>query len=241
MPDILSFLSGGIIGRFLGAFLGGFAKFFWEKWLPGWLTWRKEQKVQREKLLAQFRAPAIRAVSELQSRIYVILKGDDAGNYEYLKGLGQESYYINSTAFLTAQCFAWAEILRHKVSTLDYSELVTRLEQVTTSFSHGQRGFQVFRLEQREIGERMLVSSSTSGQHCMGYSDYITLMESGQASGCFQRLDASVRYLLEHPTEQVIRLIQIQHALVDLINFIDPDERWVPKDTRTKVDMPMKP
>jgi hypothetical protein len=35
----------------------------------------------------------------------------------------------------------------------------------------------------------------------------------------------------------MVRLVTIQHALIDLIDFIDPDSRWVPKKERQKVDM----
>ncbi|UCF06132.1 MAG: hypothetical protein JSV33_03645 [bacterium] len=240
MPDILSFLSGGLIGGFLGAFLGGFAKFFWEQWLPSWLTWRKEQRVQREKVLSQIRGPAMRAISDLQSRIFVILRSDPKDpedyNYLYLKGKGQEDYYINSTAFLVAQFFAWEEVLRQRMAALDYSELVTRLDRVTTSFAHGGRGFQIFRLEQREIGERMLARSPDSGKECIGYSEYLRLIEKDEVPVCFKRLDERVQHLLDHPSEEVIRMLLIQHSLIDLVNFIDPDGRWVPKGRRSKVD-----
>jgi len=43
--------------------------------------------------------------------------------------------------------------------------------------------------------------------------------------------------MLENPVKETIRLIVIQHALVDLIDFIDPDLRWVPQKERQKVDV----
>jgi hypothetical protein len=239
MSDLLSFLSGGIVGGFLGAFLGGFAKFFWELWLPDWLTWRRQQRVQREKVLSQFRGPAIRAISELEGRMSAILS-DLAGNYGYVRDLGQGDYYINSTAFLIAQYFAWDEILRQEVGMLDYSDLVGRLEQVTSAFSHGFAGFQVFRLRQREIGEQMLIEPEEHGAQCMGYSGFVKLMGSAHIPAAFQRLDESVRFLLESPGEEIIRLILIQHALIDLIGFIDPEARWVPDERRAKVDAASK-
>jgi hypothetical protein len=234
MQDILSLISGGLIGGFLGAFLGGFAKFFWDNWLPGQLTWRREQKVERDKLLSQFRAPAIRAVSELQGRVYSILKGN---NYAYLKSIKNEEYFVTSTAFLLAALFAWVEILRQKVGALDYAELTLKLSEVTHSFARGERGFQIFHLEQREIGERMLMSSAGPDQLSVGYASFVEILKSKQAPACFLQLSRKVEYLLENPAREAIRLVTVQHALVDLIDFIDPHSRWVLEKERKKIDM----
>jgi hypothetical protein len=238
MSDILSLLSGGLIGGFIGAFLGGFAKFFWEHWLPGRLTWQREQKVQREKFLSQFRDPAIRAISDLQGRVFaILLNPKQAGNYTYVKGIGEGDYYILSTAFLIAQFFAWVEILRRKVAMLDYSELITKMESATRGFSHGIPGFQIFRMEQREIGERMLSGSSDSDQFCLGYSQFVDLANSEDAPRCLKLLKSRVQYLMENSISEMIRLVRIQHATIDLIEFIDPDVRWVPKDRRDRFDI----
>jgi hypothetical protein len=235
MSDILSLLSGGIIGGFLGAFLGGFAKFFWEQWLPSQLTWRREQKVEREKLLSQFRGPTVRAISELQWRITVIAEGNS--RYDYLLEHGLADYYIKSTAFLIGQFYAWAEILRQRLQVLDYSELIVKLEDATRSFSAGRPGFQIFRLEQREIGERMIVRSSDAGQDCLGYSDFLEKMKGDNVPACFTRLEDAVKHLMDHSLRETIRLAQIQHSLIDLIDFIDPESRWVPKGERSKFDV----
>jgi hypothetical protein len=234
MPDILAFISSGIIGGFLGAFLGGFAKFFWENWLPSQITWRREQKVEREKLLSQFRNPAITVTWDLQSRIYVLLQ---ASNYRYLKGVGMGDYYVLSTAFLVAQFFAWTELLLQKISMLDYSELITRLEKITESFSRGYPGFQIFRLEQREIGQRMLSLSSDSNVRCLGYAEFVDLMKKDDLPACFSRLEEITKKLLENPESEVARLTAVQHALIDLIVFLDPEGKWVPQTKRNKFDL----
>jgi len=238
MSNILSLLSGGLIGGFIGAFLGGFAKFFWEHWLPGRLTWQREQKVEREKLLSQFRDPAIRAISDLQGRVFAILLNiKNAGNYTYLTGIGEGDYYILSTAYLVAQFFAWVEILRRKVAMLDYSELITKIETATQSFSHGFPGFQIFRLEQREIGERMLLASSDTGLLSLGYAQFVDLLEGDKCPPCLSQLRSKVQHLMDHPLDEMMRLVSIQHATIDLIKFIDPASRWVPEDRRARFDV----
>jgi hypothetical protein len=236
MEPFLSFLSGGIVGGVLGAVIGGMSKFFWEKFLPDWMTWRREQKVAREKLLSQFRAPAIRAISELQGRIYVIVQ-KRAANYEFLKSERQGDYYVESTAFLAARCYAWLEILREKMATFDYAELFSRLEAVTQSFSHGRAGFQLFWLEQREIGERMLTASQGGELRCIGYSEFLDSLRSAEAPACFLALRKKVEWMLRHWAGEIVRLGRIQHALIETVNFIDPDSRWVPKNRRAALSV----
>src|SRR5437764_14291009 len=62
--SILTFLSGGV----LGGLIGGATKFFWEKYLPDRVTWRRQQQVDREKFMSQVRGPAIRAMHGLERR-----------------------------------------------------------------------------------------------------------------------------------------------------------------------------
>ena len=235
MSDILSLLSGGLIGGFVGAFLGGFAKFFWEHWLPSQLTWRREQRTEREKLLSQFRDPAIRVISDLQGRVYAILSGNNS--YVYLSRVKLKNYYVVSTAFLVAQYFAWVELLRQKTAALDYSELSTKLEDSTRSFSGGRPGFQIFRLEQREIGERMLGAPAGSNLYCLGYADFVDKMESEDIPSCFSRLKKTTGYMLDNSVDELIRLARIQHALIALLDFLDPQRRWIPKDQREMFDV----
>jgi hypothetical protein len=234
MPEILSFISSGIIGGFVGAFLGGFAKFFWDNWLPSQITWRREQKTEREKILSQFRDPAISATSDLQSRVFRLLHG---GNYEYLQDLGMQDYYVLSTAFLVAQFFGWVELLLQKMSMLDYSELTNRLEKTTGSFSYGTPGFQIFRLEQREIGQRMLTRSSEYGLQPLGYAEFVDMMKKKNVPACYIRLQNITEELLETPANEMARLTAIQHALVDLIDFLDPECARVPKTRRSKFNL----
>src|SRR4030065_1246985 len=155
MDNLVALLTSGLIGGFIGTFFGGFSKFFWERWLPDRLTWQHDQRVRQRQLLAPHRDPSVRAINELQSRLLVILR-TRAANYHYVKKQGNAQYYIDSTAFLIAQYFAWSELMRHQIAALDYSDLSRLLEQVSEAFAHGGPGFQFYRLEQREIGERLM-------------------------------------------------------------------------------------
>lgn len=234
MRQILSFLSGGLVGGFLGAFLGGLTKFFWDRWLPDRLTWKREQRLEREKLMSQYSGPAIRAFHDLERRIYGTVE-EQARDYEDLKEEGHQEYYVDSTAFLIAQGYAWLEVLRDRMGILDYADLVSQLDKVSASFAGRIRGFRIFRLEQREIGERM-VSMNNGEICCTGYSEFIDAIKKAEPVPCFVALHKRVETMLERWEYEIVRLIRIQHALVDVINFIDPDFRWVPEMKRIKLD-----
>jgi hypothetical protein len=220
--SILTFLSGGV----LGGFIGGATKFFWEKYLPDRVTWRRQQQVDREKLMSQVRGPAIRAMHGLERRIFGTVD-EQAGGYQSIKQEGQAEYYINATTFQIAECCAWIEILRDKMGALDYAELETHLSELSQTLLGGYRPhFHVFLLEQREIGERMV--SITNGEiSCKGYSEFLDLMNRQDAPLCFTHLKARVTTMLDHWGPEAEKLVRIQHALVDMVKFLDPSGRWI--------------
>ena len=232
--ELLSFFSVGIVGGFIGIFFGGLTKFLCEHWMPSRLTWQRQQQIDCDKFLSQFRDPAIRATNDLQIRINSILEID---KITYLKKEGRIEYYINSTAFLVAQFFAWVEILRRKANKLDYSELITRLDEVSQAFAYGHLSFQIFPLEQREIGERIIITSSDQDEkyQTIGYSDFVDYMKSSNVPICFMQLDKHVRALMDNPGLPKERLTKIRSTLINLIDLVDPHFQWVPKNKRTRV------
>jgi len=222
--SILTFLSGGVIG----GIIGGATKFFWEKYLPDWMTWRQQQQVEREKLLSQFRGPAIRAIHDLEQRISGTVK-EQASGYERTKHEDMGEYYINATTFQIAQCCAWVEILSEKMGVLDYAELERRLDGLRNALIGDYLPhFHVYLLQQRELGERMI--SLTNGEVCCkGYSEFLDLMNQDNVPACFAQLKDRVATMLEGWGSEVVKLIKIQHALVDVVKFLDPSGRWIIK------------
>jgi hypothetical protein len=228
MSGVLSFLSAGLVGGVVGGFLGGFSKFFWEHYLPGRLTWQRQQQLEVRQLVSHYRAPTVRATLGLESRIHVIrTKGKE--RYAYLRRTRQTTYYDDSTAFLIANFFGWTELLKRKTSHLDYSDLAIKLDAVTHAFSHGYPGFQIFRLEQQELGERMINSryiDSENEPECLSYASFCDLLEQETAPRIFKRLRRTVHYLMTHVEEENERLANIQQTLVAFRKFLDPGERW---------------
>lgn len=232
--EVVKLLTSAVFGGFVGAFLGGFSKFFWERWLPDRLTWRREQRVRQRQLLATQRDPAVRAVNELQGRLWVILS-TRAANYHYVKQQGEEEYYIQSTAFLVAQYFAWSELMRRQIAALDYSDLSLLLEEISDAFAHGEPGFQIYRLEQREIGERLMTQmKADSDAAIFRYSEFRDIMAAPKPAESLLALRDRTQYLLDHIDREMERATRIQNALVDPLDFIDAERRWVRPDRRRK-------
>jgi hypothetical protein len=220
--------SAALVGGLIGTFFGGFTKFLWEKWLPEWLTWRRTQRVERERQLAHVRAPAILAVSDLHGRLDTIAR-TQAANYIYVKSMGEGDYYINSTAYLVARAFAWQEILRRLMASYDYADLYARLDLLTKAFSHGGPGFQVFRLEQTEIGERLVTTFDDGNIVCMSFSDFIDRCEQDDQPRWLATLRKRVIDLLDHPVEELLRVALIDRALIEVLGVLDPERRWRPE------------
>jgi hypothetical protein len=228
--------SAALVGGLIGTFFGGFVKFLWEKWLPEWLTWRRTLRVDRERQLAYVRAPAIRALSDLHGRLDSIVR-TKAANYEYVKGLGQGNYYIHSTAYLVACTFAWQEVLRRRMASYDYAQLYSRLESVTGAFSGGGPGFQVFRLEQTEIGERLIVLLNDTDAQCMSFSAFLDQIEQDDRPRWLSVLRERTIALLEQPVEELVRTARIDRALIEALVFLDPKRRWRPLVASKAIDV----
>jgi len=235
MDEIVKLLTSALVGGFVGSFLGGFSKFFWERWLPDRLTWQREQRVRQRQLLATQRDPAVRAVNELQGRLWVVLSSK-AANYHYTRERqGDEEYYVDSTAFLIAQYFAWSELMRRQIAALDYNELSQLLDDVSDAFAHGGPGFQFYRLDQREIGERLMTHMKIDTDPAIfRYSDFRDMMAAAKPPERLLTLRNRSQYLLDHIDREVQRATHIQNALVDLLDFIDAECVWVRPDRREK-------
>ena len=126
-----------------------------------------------------------------------------AANYQYVKRQSEEEYYIQSTAFLVAQYFAWSELMRRQIAALDYSALSLLIEEVSDAFAHGLPGFQIYRLEQREIGERLMTQvKSDSDAAIFRYSEFRDMMAVPKPAERLLALRDKSQYLLDHIEEE---------------------------------------
>jgi len=199
------------------------------------LQQKKESRQKTEKaeeVLAKYREPLVLAAFELQSRCYNILRKN---LFRISENERSRTYFIENTLYVFAQYFSWTEIIRREVQFLDLGEVEATLElsrlqenirEIILSSKYG-RVFRVFRGEQRAIGE-LMISQQSNGNTCIGYAAF------------FEKKDESFRYWFEHlqwSIEEIAkdsasdngRLKDLQHALVDLIEYLDPRQMRLDK------------
>jgi len=222
-----------IVSFLLGAVLGGATKFFWESYLPDRITWRRNLRVEQKKWLAQHRGPAVRAIHELQQRIYVMV---------FLRPLKLETlnsedveYQKESLAFLVAQCCARLEVLRGKMESLDYDKLIDKLDPVSRTMAAYGREFQLHRLHQQEIAELMVSDNAKDEPYSIGYSKFLATLKTQETVRCWSRLRRWVDSILEHWPQEIVMLVTIQNALVDALNFLDKKCHWIPESKRERL------
>jgi hypothetical protein len=195
------------------------------------LQQKKEGRLKVEKaeeILAKYREPLVQAAFELQSRLYNIINGDLLQTF-YLKGNEIErTYTLENTIFVFAQYLAWTEIIRREVqflnlgeieSTRQLSNLQNNIRSIMLSSRHG-RLCRVFRGEQRAVGELMIVSKGEQN-FCMGYAAFVERKEP-EFTRWFDPIRKSIDELAGDPSSGRERLRLLQHALVDLIDYLDP-------------------
>ena len=209
---------------------------------------RRRQQASKEELLEQvmsrYREPLLRAAFDLQSRLYNIVKQDFLRVYLRQGNAAEQEYACRNTVFVLAEYLGWVEILRRGVQFLDLGEvernrrLADRLEAITTvllaDWPYPDATFRVFRGEQRAVGELMVdaaMPGESSSSQCIGYAAFVAKLEQEPSfARWFANLEADVRQLAADPSPSYARLVALQHALMDLIDFLDdPPTRFPPK------------
>jgi hypothetical protein len=185
-------------------------------------------------VLETYRGPLLEAAYELQSRLYNTLSADKRFADAYLadNSRGKQEAARLTTAYVFAQYFGWREIIRRRIQYLRFrrnsdtqktSELLVEIEEAFLTDKHGEQ-LMVWRLEQRGIGERMVVDSDER-LRCVGYSEFVDermfedhLLE--EIVRDFERLDDGGR----------ARLRELQHLLVRLVRKLDPNKIRYPQE-----------
>jgi len=217
---------------------------------------RETKEDQADAVVSKYREPLARAAFELQQRLYNILQGDFLRVY-HKEREATRHYAETSTLWLIGQLFGWMEILRREIQFLDLGNIeknqllerllleVRRITASDTIYEDSHRKlvdkFVVFRSDQRAIGELMIVERVESKDErrtdCMGYAQFASKLES---DANFQNWFAQLRKDVADTAadgRSSLRLNLLQHALIDLIEFLDDDRSRFPLDERGKVLM----
>lgn len=202
---------------------------------------KETKQEQAEAILARYRDPLAHAAFDLQSKLYNILKQNLLQVYLINGNESEREYTIKNTVYVVGQYLCWREVIRREVQYLDLGELeetrklTALLEHIAVLFLTDGFGhiFRVFRGEQRAIGEMMIVQEN-SGLCCMGYAEFVNKKEESFRRW-FCQLESDVEALSNTLPDMAARLIYLQHALIELLDYLDPKYVRFQEDYRRKV------
>lgn len=148
---------------------------------------------------------------------------------------------VDNTAFLIAQFFGWAEILRQTLQFLDLGAidqtrtLGERVDRIAETFLRDDLGrdLRVFRGDQRALGEEM-IERTAEGSRCVGYAAFRRRLGL-DAYPFLARLRERVEAFGQAPEGAHRRLVLLQNELVDLLDLLDPQHVRFPAARRTRI------
>lgn len=159
----------------------------------------RKDRVRQE--IRRWQNPIYDAVVTLQNRLKNILQ---EGGYLALSSASDAQvnpewsirydYFMPTTLFLFGQYFCWVQLLRERVSFEMFSSgsakdaFFKRIEEVSASLSSfppkrecaGGGDLQVFRLQQRTLGEALVVSGRDGEPRCMRCHTFLQRLRAGE-------------------------------------------------------------
>ena len=213
---------------------------------------RRSREEQVEDLAIRFREPLLQSAHNLQSRLFNIVRQDFLGRFLTApdSSAAEQEYAIRNTEYLIAQYLGWVEVIRRESQYIDPRSrknnriIAERLEGVRNRFAQSHRTedrpLRLFRGEQRAVGEVMLVpvDSPAGGVprwECLGYASFVRAFEDPHFRAWFAPLEEGIREMAAAQGDFPPRIIELQHALVDLMDALDPECDRVPRDWRSRL------
>ncbi|MGA7640931.1 MAG: hypothetical protein WBW56_01895, partial [Syntrophobacteraceae bacterium] len=117
-------------------------------------------------------------------------------------------------------------------STKKLTELLDRVDELFLTDKYS-RVFRIFRGEQRAIGEKM-ITREDGKPGCMGYGLFVECHDE-RFRRWFRQLEKDIEILSKDLPSHAERLIHLHHALIDLIDYLDPNCIRFQKEYRKKV------
>jgi hypothetical protein len=201
-------------------------------------------------LALRYREPLLHAAFNLQTRLYNIASPTHRFVERFLtNGTPTEAEYARlNTVYLLGQYLCWSEILRREGQFIDPvdlrrdREVMAAMEQVRETLSDSltftDPTLRVFRGEQRAIGEVLLTKTDSPSDQvgpswdCLGYAAFVKALDDKDIARWFAILLADVDRLAGGLDEHRARLVALQHALLKLINLLDPNGDRVSAELR---------
>lgn len=201
----------------------------------------REKRQQAEDIISKYREPLAHSAYDLQAKLFNIMRQGLLQVY-YVKGNESErEYTLQNTIYVIAQYLCWREIIRREIQFFDLGEvestrkLTELMDQIQALFlTDGfDPVFRIFRGEQRAIGEKMIVSENER-RSCMGYATFVENQDDSFRRW-FRQLEKDVDLLSKDPLSSGERLVHLHHALIDLIDYLDPNCIRFQAKYRTKI------
>ncbi|MBB5872983.1 hypothetical protein F4553_006417 [Allocatelliglobosispora scoriae] len=253
MGDIIGIITAGI--SVLGAIVAGVLT-TWSsqrtRRLEHALEQQKHEATKAERaaeVLSRYREPLLLAAVSLQGRIFNVVRDEYLPRYLHSGDEEQEQYARDFTVYTLTEYLCWVVIIRRELRFLDLGddarnkEFTTRLMAVETTLSHSgpkyPPHFRLFRGQQRAIGELMMVPGPNGGHEAMTYASFCARLDSDPVfAKWFARLRSDVDEISSNDDTGNLRLIHAQNSLIDLIDFLDPDQSRVVDDRSKYVPRP---
>jgi hypothetical protein len=201
----------------------------------------RDRRAAAAELALRYREPLLHAAFNLQTRLYNIASPTHRFLERFLaRGTTAEAEYARlNTVYLLGQYLCWSEILRREGQFIDPvdlrrdREVMAAMEGVrevlSDSFTFTDPVLRVFRGEQRAIGEVLLTRTDNPSERvgprldCLGYAAFVKVQDDKDTARWFTTLLEDVDRLAGELDEHHDRLVALQHALLQLINLLDPN------------------
>jgi hypothetical protein len=200
-----------------------------------YLIARRLRREQDLGMMSHYRDPLLQAAADLRSRLLTILAEDFLGRFFVHGKDTQKIYAVRHTLFVFAEFLCWMEILRQGISFLDLGDdarnrkLMKHITVIRRVMFDNQMDplFYVVTGYQRALGEVMIRPEDPSrvrDRQCIGYAEFCFRLETDSTfSRWFDDLAADIPELAKRNSVRTDRLVALEGAIVDLINFLDPD------------------
>jgi hypothetical protein len=198
---------------------------------------RRDRRRQAEDLEARYRDELMSCAWELQIRLYRISAESLLVFRDSLDSDAQaesQGYVYTSTLWMIGRYLAWVELLRRDRyflalgTTSRGRELLAGVATVGAAFANDRldRPFRLFRPQQSAIAELMIVERESRGEvrsDSLGYATFTSKLEH-KSDLVFRRWFGPLGRDFEELTflrGRSERIKEIQHALLDLVRFLD--------------------
>lgn len=201
----------------------------------------EDRRYEYSRIMRRYEGPLQYAVYDLQSRLYNVVSQNLIQVYVMNGTESERAYVTSNTAYVIAQYFAWSEIIRHEIQFIEcstagntkaLSALQSKIHSLWQTDEFGGR-LRLWAGEQRAIGE-LMIEDKGSRLSCIGYARFLDILQDDQVP-LLTKLHSDVESASADIQHCSARLVAVQHALINLLSFLDPECLRFPEERRTYV------